>query len=337
MYTNREINFAGNLLINPHASEAERMDALALINKWRGHHVTPPIHTLQVNLKKKARSIDTNAILAQRLKKISSIKSKLEREENMKLSRMQDIGGCRAIMQSIDYVNELRNSMVNSRMKHILVTEKNYIEKPKYSGYRGIHLSYRYMSDNKPAFCGMRVEIQIRTRLQHVWATAVETAGVFTNSALKASQGAAEWLSFFRYMSSLFALEENCVVVPDTSDDFSDLIRKLKHLDEKYQFSVQLSAFNTAIHETITAPGNHDYYLLQLKNEKLFIQGYKKNELAKANNDYAQAERAEETQQVNVVLVAVESVEMMRQSYPNYFLDTSEFNQYLMKYINLEV
>lgn len=333
MYSNNEINQAGQILIAPSLSEKEKNDALTFINAWRGYHVNPPINTIQVNLKKKALRIDPNAVLAQRLKKIASIKSKLERENNMKLSRMQDIGGCRAIMKDIECVYRLRDEMVNSRIKHVLSLEKDYIAQPKPSGYRGIHLAYRYMSDKKPDYCGMRVEVQIRTKLQHLWATAVETAGVFTNSALKASQGAEEWLIFFKYVSSLFALEENCAVVPNTPDVHEELILELKRINKIYNFSAQLNAFNSAIRETISAEDNYKYYLLKLHADQLFIQGYKKSELDQANIDYAQAELTEETQKTNVVLVAVESVAAMRQSYPNYFLDTREFNLLLARYL----
>ena len=35
----------------------------------------------------------------------------------------------------------------------------------------------------------MKVEIQLRTQLQHSWAMAVETAGLVTNTAMKSGQG----------------------------------------------------------------------------------------------------------------------------------------------------
>ncbi len=41
------------------------------------------------------------------------------------------------------------------------------------------------------------IELQLRTRLQHEWATAVETMGTFLQSSLKSSQGPEEWLDFF--------------------------------------------------------------------------------------------------------------------------------------------
>ena len=50
----------------------------------------------------------------------------------------------------------------------------DYITTPKDSGYRGVHLIYRYYSDKNETFNGLKIEVQIRTALQHAWATAVD-------------------------------------------------------------------------------------------------------------------------------------------------------------------
>ncbi len=39
--------------------------------------------------------------------------------------------------------------------------------------------------------------MQIRTAVQHSWATAVEVVGAFTAQSLKSSQGNEKWLDFF--------------------------------------------------------------------------------------------------------------------------------------------
>ena len=43
----------------------------------------------------------------------------------------------------------------------------------------------------------MFIEVQFRTKLQHMWATAVEMMGIYTNSNLKSSQGDYDILRFF--------------------------------------------------------------------------------------------------------------------------------------------
>ena len=62
--------------------------------------------------------------VAQRLKRMPTILSKLERQPTMDITRMQDIGGCRAVVQSVKAVNEVVNYYKSiSRMKHSLVRE----------------------------------------------------------------------------------------------------------------------------------------------------------------------------------------------------------------------
>ena len=77
-----------------------------------------------------------------------------------------------------------------SGLRHTLVHEPvDYINHPREdTGYRGIHLIYRYRSDRKKrAWNGRKIEVQLRTKLQHAWATAVETIGAFKNMALKSN------------------------------------------------------------------------------------------------------------------------------------------------------
>ncbi len=56
-----------------------------------------------------------------------------------------------------------------SRIKHKRVTKKDYIGHPRESGYRGVHLVYRYFSDRKTTavYNDMKIEMQIRSQLQH--------------------------------------------------------------------------------------------------------------------------------------------------------------------------
>ena len=121
---------------------------------------------------------------------------------------MQDIGGCRAIMPSLDDVLDLRALQKRSDIKHTLVREKNYINNPRDTGYRGIHLIYSYKSDKMKTWNGLLIEMQIRTRIQHIWATAVEAVDTFLDNALKSGKGDAEWHKFFVLMSDAMSRYE---------------------------------------------------------------------------------------------------------------------------------
>lgn len=80
--------------------------ALPIINNWRSSH-SFPLNTFRTNLNRSALRICPEVITAQRIKRLSSISQKLQRFPDMKLSQMQDIGGCRAILQSVAQVNQL--------------------------------------------------------------------------------------------------------------------------------------------------------------------------------------------------------------------------------------
>lgn len=181
-----------------------------------------------MTLKTRARKIDSRAVVvAQRIKRLPSILAKLrrarrERSQNMDLARMHDIGGCRVIMQNINHVDRLvtaykDSAAKNPNVRNEFVRDYDYVQFPKPDGYRSVHLVYKYRSPalDRQAWNGLRIEIQIRSRLQHAWATAVESVDTFTKQALKSNVGNPDWKRFFALMGSVIAIKENKPTVPD--------------------------------------------------------------------------------------------------------------------------
>lgn len=164
-------------------------------------------------------------IVAERLKRLDSIINKLKRFSNMSLWTIQDLGGCRVIVNEIDEVYSCADKYENSKKRHILKREYDYINHPKSSGYRSLHRVYLFHSDSKNTYNrNMCIEIQYRTHLQHLWATAVETMGLARRESIKTGQGNDDIKRFFILISSLFALRENMPVVPGTSDNIEELV-----------------------------------------------------------------------------------------------------------------
>lgn len=209
------------------ASYVELNEAMAVVNNWRSSN-SFPLNTLQVGLRQRARQVDPDALVAQRIKRMSSIEAKLSRFKTIRLSQMQDIGGCRAVVRSVPHVRQLAELHDTSAMKHRLLRVDDYLDTPQSSGYRGIHLIYRYYSDRNETYNGLQIEIQLRSLLQHAWATAVETVGTFLKQALKSSQGHVEWLRFFALMGSALALRERTALVPETPTERSQLFDELR-------------------------------------------------------------------------------------------------------------
>jgi putative GTP pyrophosphokinase len=148
-------------------------------------------------LQHKAAEIDARALVSQRIKRLAAIRQKLQLNPGMALARMQDIKGCRALLRSVPRVYRLASLYERSALRHTLRCKTDYIKKPRESGYRGIHLIYRYRGRNPLPYDGLEIKMQIRSQLQHAWATAVETVGTFLKQALKSSKKEEGWLRFF--------------------------------------------------------------------------------------------------------------------------------------------
>jgi hypothetical protein len=307
-------------------SAEEAIRAYDVISNWRASHHRP-LNTFYVTLKNRAEKISASAIVATRIKRLESIGKKLILQPKMRLSQMQDIAGCRAVMPDIEAVRALEREYRTSSFSHVMKSSKDYIANPKKSGYRGVHLIYRYKLRKPSPHEGLRVEIQIRTQLQHYWATAVEAAGTFTNQALKSSQGSADWQRFFALMGSYISFMEGSTPVPDTP---TDLVR-LKH--DTRLLASKLHVIN--ILRTYSATLRHfgkiakmKYYLMELDPDEQTVRlhPFTANQTKQANDEYTEYEKnipAGSNRQV--VLVSVDSVQALRQAYPNYFLDTTRF------------
>ena len=170
-YSKKQVNKAGDILRTDRRTDNEFLWATKVLNNWRSIHGYP-VNTFQATLRDKCKGINvSNALIAQRLKRTPSIVSKLKRFGSMQLARMQDIGGLRAVVDTSEKVRELRNSydksLGRSLFKHELVGESDYISYPKESGYRSLHLVYRYRNDKLTDYNGLLLELQIRTQLQH--------------------------------------------------------------------------------------------------------------------------------------------------------------------------
>lgn len=311
-------------------------EAIPVVNNWRSSH-SYPLNTFQVTLRNYARKVDVNCIVAQRTKRLSSIEAKLRRHQTMKLSQMQDLGGCRAIVKSVKEVRELQAQYKSSGIKHVLASVDDYISAPKNSGYRGVHLVYRYLSDKpkKKIYNGLKIEIQLRSQFQHAWATAVETVGMFVQQALKSSLGEPDWLRFFSLMGTAIANRERTQYVPNTPTQADDLLIELKHYADALNVKSRLNAFGSALRTLGTGqPGLElaHFYLLELDPtaNELTITGFRVSELQEASERYSEAEKkVAEKPGTDAVLVSVDSLNALERAYPNYFADTGIFLQLL--------
>jgi Uncharacterized protein conserved in bacteria len=313
---------------------AEREYALGVINNWRSSH-SYPLQVVKMALLHRAKRIDPKAIVAQRLKRLSSIAVKLRFNRNMKLSQMQDIGGCRAVLERVSQVADLIKLYEEAIAKNPhdrpeCVERYDYIAHPKADGYRGVHYVYKYRSGSphKVDLNGLRIEVQLRSRLQHAWATAVETVSTFTGQALKSNVGDEAWKRFFALMGSAIAHREKRVPVPNTPINRQELADELRAYTKRLKVEEVLQGWGYALSLAARNEENAEAYLLVLDPEamKVDVTGYNRNELGLATEDYLATEKSiQGTPGAQAVLVSVESLDALRSAYPNYYLDTTAF------------
>lgn len=349
-FSRRAIDKAGEFLVQSSSEQDKIDDAISKLNNWRSFH-SFPLNTITVDLKQKANRIDTSAHVVRRLKRSRSIVSKLSKESSMRLTQMQDIGGCRAVLNSIDAVYDLKALYLNGKSQHELVSIDDYIRSPKPSGYRSLHLVYRFKSKGYPEYDRLLLEIQLRTATQHAWATAVETVGAMSGQALKSSEGEADWLEYFQWASLALENNEKPIFSTITPHSLGTIARKLSTLGKRLQVEKKLTAFRNALKATERVDTRKAaYFLLVLLPEqpKLQIYSFTRQQSDLALKEYEKFERMiplygstqlslfpelENYTGAQAVLVGAESFRSIRESYPNYYLDTESFVEEVDKFV----
>lgn len=332
-----EVDAAGRVLAETAVADASsipaRQRAREIVDDWRASHGYPLV-TLRVLLQERARRVDPEALVAQRLKRLASVEAKLRRFPKMKVSRMQDLGGCRAVLPSVRAVGELVELYRTGREEHEFVKESDYIGEPKSNGYRSLHRVYRYRSraSRNAAWDGHRIEVQIRSRLQHAWATAVETVDAITGTQLKTSGPAnGDWDRFFTLMGSVLAIEEGCPLVPGTPAALSELRDEVRDLLRVLEVEGSLFGLGVAI-QRVPLPADAAWFLMMVDaaDRRVLVQSYDARRFPAAQAEYLRLEAEHEGKPgFQACLLSTDSAKALRRAYPNYFLDVSAFAESL--------
>ena len=342
-YSRNPINKAGEILITSLNSEDVNR-AIDIIDNWRKLHL-PALDMLYNNIiaifKKENIQI---YFVSRRLKRLSSIQNKLDRNPEMRLGGLQDIGGLRIVVSTMNTLNRMLFILENNIPEHFELTKSpvNYIRTPKKtSGYRSVHFIYKYKSEN-PDLDGMKLELQLRTNLQHSWAMAVETAELITKTALKASQGEEEWLNFFKIVSSLFAMKEKTPILAEHFEkgySRKDLLRQLYKLNRDFNIVDTLKALNVSNYQSTQENHKKGYYVLNINfiQKTVTIKTFPKDKEDEATAAYSDLEKNVEERKNAVVLVSVPKIQQLQEAYPSYFLDTNNFIETIETEMNKEI
>jgi len=169
--------------------------ALEIAWAYRSEFQKPLTHVV-MGLRSFARTEGgPDVVVAQRLKRMPRIVEKLRRSRRNNLSRMQDIGGCRAILPDVATVDAVHRRI--KMRKWTLLREDDYNADPKPTGYRGVHIVVEKF--------GRPIEIQLRTPWQNQWASSVEKLDQRHRFGLKDGHGPEEVLRLLE--RSAYALD----------------------------------------------------------------------------------------------------------------------------------
>lgn len=263
--------------------------------------------------------IDNEGIVTYRVKRIESILSKIERQPKMELARVNDIAGCRCILQNekkvFQFIDELRKSTVlqivtKSNQSGIIKEDiYDYINNPKENGYKSIHVICKCLDKS--------IEIQIRDNTQHAWATLVEITDSIYKTRIKEKNddnktGLYEFLRLYSKSKNL---------TPEERKTINKTLKKTKYLQKLSKtFSKNLVNIRKDWCEVEDTPGN--FYLFELpKNNKPKFQVF--DDFTKAEDAYFDSFTTEVNQNgSNIVMAYVQNKDFatVSKAYANYFL-----------------
>jgi len=322
-FTNGQINNFGKIL----ADDMENLDALRDINLWRNSHIIP-MDNFADQLRKMAKKYGKDVIVAERMKRLPTIIDKLSRFDTMKLSQMQDVAGIRIVLKNVDDTEKFYRELIKKEKTCKLRRTHNYIEEPKRDGYRSIHLIYEYANKKKPEYDGLFVEVQIRSSLEHLWATAIESMGVYLGESFKTGKGNHKWRDLFSLVSSAFAYFEKRQPAKEHADlGLNRVYEQLYRANKSLNALEKISSFSAASQD-ILGKDKHsaDHFTiisLDLDKHKVDTFSYDKDDYDEAMAEYEKLEKRGD--RYDQVLVSVNKLVTLDDAYPNYFLDLKQF------------
>lgn len=326
--TKGQVKRAGSVLANPGATEDERAWALGVADAWRAAHkevLSEMEGLLEGVVHDLGSALPDGALIVSRLKRIDTIEGKLRRPNlNMKLNEMNDIAGCRVILSGLDEVRLFADTVSERAVIKERNGIKDYIGSPKPDGYRSLHIITKHDAP-RAGFSGLFCETQIRTRLQHAWATALETYDVVTCAGVKFGGGGTDERRFFSLVSALFALGEGSPAAEGLSA--ATMRDELRTLEKRCPIVEMLRACSGSVtvlsHEDLSYAA---YFVLDIDYELQCtrIYGYSEESAEDAERIYFERERTKGPLQ-DVLLVRSVSIKSLLKAYPNYSMDIQYF------------
>jgi len=336
-----QIGKAGRKLRKDDIEGDQRERCLEVLAYWRTQH-SAPLATAFDELESATKQVDDKGELVSREKRAKSIVDKLKRETSMSLTTMQDIGGCRGIVRV--QKDALKIAKALRKKKHITLAN-NYIKKPKKDGYRGIHLVGKYDTD---LYNGIRIEFQIRTKIQHSWATAGEITELFAATPIKNLHGDTKWKHFYRLVGDCLSIIDSSYITRDFDPEridtdetafllrskhgssIADIAKEIKHLSKELQVQRRFEVFRSSLNFTDTQGLlSYKYFVIhakELNTQSPVVNVHAGNDLVSMQKMNFEIEKCIVSDNNElVVMLTVGALVDLQAAYPNYFADSGYF------------
>ena len=318
LYSKNRVTNAGKKIAKGNDSNEDWL----VMENWRNSH-SYIINTFRTTLGRNIPATKKKKIiLAQRLKRLSTIVDKLTTGRAKDLATMNDLAGCRLIFGSIKDLNLYRKKLHKASFKHRRINgdRYNYISEPKSTGYRGIHDVYSYdvNSQGGKIYNGLLIEIQYRTNVQHAWATAVEISDLINKTRVKFDKGAEPKRERFFVLASEYLArkyEDSKGFLPDIADN--DLIKELNKLENQIHIVRSLKA----VHKEQAKVPSSKNIVLHFKEERLEAKGFNSSRKAIDYRNLIETQYPAD----DVVYVRGEKSNQISNAFRNYFRNSEEF------------
>jgi ppGpp synthetase/RelA/SpoT-type nucleotidyltranferase len=167
-------------------------------DEYRKNHLEPLSKTT-MELQQWLAQFGKDYFIAQRLKRKPQILRKLRRF-SVRLSQLQDIGGTRVIVDQNkdvnDVINFLKERFQTSKDLQVVKLTDYRGEGREDSGYRAFHVILERE--------GYKMELQVRSKIQHYWAEMIERTSIVYGHHIKELDGDPNIILYFKTLSDLF-------------------------------------------------------------------------------------------------------------------------------------
>lgn len=294
-------------------------ESLAKIQEFRTSHHSALLNVFGF-LVEKSKIQNKGCIVVYRLKRIDTIVRKLTREPTMALATMHDIAGCRSILDTNSQIFNIVDEFQKNKDFKVIKTY-DYISHPRPSGYISYHLKIKCLKEDK------LIEVQLRTRKQHYWATLVEITDLNYGIRIKEGDSYQKLNEFHHILSNVITKisQEDIIKLIEIEIEFKYVEDLITLFADNYIKS--LSNWLNAVYKE-----PFEYLIIDINDNKEPDYAFFRTS-EEAEVEYFKRFKINES---NLVLIHVNkpSLKNVSLAYSNYVLSSHPFIQAFIKILN---